>query len=204
MNIHPTVVIGDNVVIGKGVTIGPYTVIGDNVTIGEGTTIYNHCSIGTEAQSIISLPDEDAGVLIGKNCIIREFVTINNNLVAGKRTELGDACYLMEKTHVGHDSVLKNNVVLSAGAKLSGHTTIGSYTYLGLNACTHQFSKIGSYCMIGAMAFFKGESPDAITWAGVPAIPKKVNAVGLERNVSDEQDIRRIKEAATDFIANWS
>ena len=202
MKIHDTAIIGKNVYIGDNVEIGPYTIIGDNVEIGAGTKIYGHCSIGTPGESIHDLPNECAGVTIGKNCTIREFVTINSNLGTFK-TSTGDNCYLMSKSHMGHDAILRDNVVLCTGAKIGGHSLIDDFTYVGLNASTHQHAIVGKYCIIGAMGFFKGRSPDAVSWMGLPAKPKKVNLVNLIRNINDPNEIENIRIEAQTFIDQW-
>jgi|TARA_R110001583_G_scaffold5598_25_gene30201 UDP-N-acetylglucosamine acyltransferase len=201
-DIHETVIVGENVWVGENVTIGPYTIIGDNVLIGDGTQIYSHCSIGTPGESIHHAPSEGSGVVIGKNCIIREFVTINSNLGEHK-TKVGDNCYLMSKSHMGHDATLENNVVLCTGAKIGGHAIVGAFSYVGLNACTHQRSKLGKYCIVGAVAFFKEISPDGISWMGVPAKPKKVNAVSISRNISNKLLADKITKEAQNFLENW-
>lgn len=59
----------------------------------------------------------------------------------------------MKHSHVGHDAVLGNNVVLSCGAKIGGHSIIGEGTNIGLNAVIHQKLSIPEGCMIGASAF---------------------------------------------------
>ncbi|HIL26016.1 MAG TPA: hypothetical protein EYG21_01265 [Nitrospinaceae bacterium] len=201
--IHATAIIGNNVWIGENVTVGPYTIVSDNVTIGDGTQIYGHCSIGTPGESIHYVPPEGSGVIIGKNCIIREFVTINNNLGEYK-TKVGNGCYLMSKSHMGHDAVLEDNVVLCTGAKIGGHAVVGAFSYVGLNACTHQRSELGKYCIIGAMAFFKGRSIDGISWMGVPAKPKKVNLVSLTRNIEDSIMVEEARIAGENFIEGWN
>ena len=43
------------------------------------------------------------------------------------------------------------------------------YSNIGLNAVLHQLSVINEGCMIGASAFFKGESESFSKYAGVPA-----------------------------------
>ena len=199
MTIHRTAILGNNVKIGKNVTIGPYSIIGDNVEIGDNTAVYSHVIIGTPGESIHDVSHENSGVTIGKNCVIREFTTINSNLGPVK-TKIGDSCYLMTKSHVGHDAILEKNVVLCTGAKIGGHATVGAFTYVGLNACTHQHSSLGKYCIVGALGFFKGVSPDAISWMGVPSTPKKVNIVNLIRNIDDPDQIEKIRLAAQDFI----
>lgn len=123
---------------------------------------------------------EGSTVSIGYGTIIRENVIINlpakNDL-----TVIGSNCYLMNTCFVGHDCIIGNNVTLCPHACVAGHVSIGDYTTIGMNASIHQGSTIGKCCMIGAGSFFKGVSPDGITWGGVPARPLKVNMIGIDR-----------------------
>ncbi|MFH1777071.1 MAG: UDP-3-O-(3-hydroxymyristoyl)glucosamine N-acyltransferase [Candidatus Omnitrophota bacterium] len=72
VGIHPTVVLGRNVVLSKDVAIQAYVVIEDNVTIGEGTIIYAGVYIGAHTR-------------IGKNTIIYPHVSIRERVVIGDR-----------------------------------------------------------------------------------------------------------------------
>ena len=200
--IHPTAIIGNNVSLEENVEIGPYCVIGDNVTICKNTKLFSHVVVGTigeyptrHTSKFTKFPK----VLIGSNVIIREFVTINSNVDDGE-TSVGDNCYLMTKSHIGHDSRLENNVVLCSNSVVGGYSKINSYTYVGLNSSIHQRSIVGKHCIIGANSFFKGTSPDGITWVGVPSIPKKINFFNLEKNLKDKVELELIVQHAKKFI----
>jgi UDP-N-acetylglucosamine acyltransferase len=202
-NVDRNVYIGKNVVVGDGARIMWGSWIGDNVEIGDGTIIYPHCVIGAPAEHKTAIVPPNAGVKIGSNCTIRESTTINSN-TGDKKTEIGSNCYIMNRSYIAHDCVLDDNVVLCSGTALAGHVNVGSFTYFGLNSSVHQFSKIGKYCMIGAQAFFKGESPDAITWVGVPAKPVKINSRSLEKNVTDQEERDALSRRASEFIISRS
>src|SRR5215470_5280270 len=47
--VHPTAVIAGTAMLGKGVSVGPYTCIGENATIGDDVRIGAHCDIGDGA-----------------------------------------------------------------------------------------------------------------------------------------------------------
>lgn len=183
--------------IGDGTYIGPYTYIGPRVVIGKNCFIQG-ASIGLPGEHPNGAEDKGGLVYIGDNCEIREFVTINTPLFTD-RTRLDKGCYLMAKSHVGHDVHLKERVVLHTGAVIGGHSTIGRYCYMGLNCSTHPFAELGDYCIVGANNFYKGKSPAAIVWAGVPARPIKVNIVGLERHATP-QELHKLKEEATKWL----
>lgn len=148
--IHPTSVIGKNVIIEDDVYIGPLCIIG-----------FPPEWKGKE--------HEDYGVIIKSGTTITGLVTIDSGAV--KRTEIGNNCYLMKHSHIGHDCLLEDNVVISCGAKIGGHTKIGFRTNIGLNAVIHQKIEVPYGCMIGASAFVgkKTELKPNSKYIGIPA-----------------------------------
>jgi UDP-N-acetylglucosamine acyltransferase len=147
--IHPTAVIGPNVIIEDGVYIGPYCIIG-----------FPPEWKGKEEISF--------GVLIKKGSRLTGLVTVDSG--AEKTTIIGENCYLMKHSHVGHDATLFDNVTLSCGAKIGGHTIIKENTNIGLNAVIHQKLIVPEGCMIGASAFVGKKSILKANhkYAGVP------------------------------------
>jgi len=147
--IHPTAIIGENVILGDNNYIGAYCIIGDPA---EHKKFWGH---------------EKGKVIIGDNNIITGLVTID----AGTEydTFIRNNCFIMKHAHIGHDCRILDNVTISCGAKIGGHSIIKEYSNIGLNAVLHQFSIIEQGCMIGASAFFKGQSKEYSKYAGVPA-----------------------------------
>jgi len=137
-------------------------------------------------------------VSIGVDTVIRENVIINH---PGKTDScIGSNCYIMNTCFIGHDCVIGDGVTVCPHACIAGHVHIGDYTTIGMNASIHQGSNIGKCCMIGAGSFFKGVSPDGLTWGGVPARPLKVNIIGIERsNLSNLEKEQMILKAIDSF-----
>ena len=196
MYIHPTSIV-ETKEIGEGTYIGPFCWISDRVIIGKNCKIVGHASIGNPGEFKIPLKDHGNPIIIEDGVEIKEFVTINTPIA--DLTKIGEYCYLMTKSHVGHDSVLENNVVLSCGALVGGHSRIGQCSYMGLNASTHQWAELGAYSIVGANSFFKGVAPEGIVWAGVPARPIKINLRNIKRNVVLENQ-KAIIEKARKFL----
>lgn len=148
-NIHSTAIIGKNVTIEDDVYIGPYCVIG----------------MPAEWKGKENI---DKGVLIKKGTRITGLVTIDSGVE--KITTIGENCYLMKHSHVGHDAQLGDNVTLSCGAKVGGHSIIGNTTNIGLNAVIHQKVTVPEGCMIGASGFVGKKSilKPFYKYAGVP------------------------------------
>ena len=86
VEIGPNAVIGEGVIIEAGVKIGAGANI-EYATIGEGTKISPMASIGGEPQDL-GYKGERTGVIIGKNCWIREFATINRASGEGNMTKI--------------------------------------------------------------------------------------------------------------------
>lgn len=80
--IHPTVVMGKEVSLGRNVAIGPYTVIEDGVSIGDNGIIYPGCFIGANTKM-------GREVLIYANVSIREDITIGNRVIIHSGTVIG-------------------------------------------------------------------------------------------------------------------
>jgi UDP-N-acetylglucosamine acyltransferase len=142
-------------------------IIGDNVTLGDNNYIGPYCIIGDPAEHKKYWGQEKGKVIIGNNNIVTGLVTIDSGTEVA--TVIEDNCFIMKHAHVGHDCRIMNNVTISCGAKIGGHSIIGEGSNIGLNAVLHQFSIIKRGCMIGASAFFKGESEFEMKYAGVPA-----------------------------------
>jgi UDP-N-acetylglucosamine acyltransferase len=162
--IHPTAVIYPNVIIGENVTIGAFTVIGSPAE-SKGHDPVN--PIGT--------------VVIGDGTIIREHVTIHAPSRVDGVTRIGKNCYIQAHSHIGHDSILGDNVTLACYACVGGHNKVGDYANFGLHAVSHQFSTIGQGTMIGACAFVKGVVEDWSVYVGVPAKRIKANQYLIDK-----------------------
>ncbi|MDH5723115.1 MAG: acyl-ACP--UDP-N-acetylglucosamine O-acyltransferase [Alphaproteobacteria bacterium] len=219
-NIHPTAIIEDGAQIGKNVyvgaycTIGPRVVLGDNVhlrahvhvegitIIGDGTEIYPFASIGTPPQDL-KYAGEETVLEIGKNNKIREHVTMNPGTVQDKgKTVIGDNCLFMMASHVAHDCVIGNNVILANNATLGGHVHVGDYAVLGGLSAVHQFVRIGSHAIIGGMS---GVENDVIPYGRVKgdrAFLAGLNLIGLERRGFTKEDIRKLQRAFNQLFGN--
>ena len=212
-SIHPTAVIAEGASIAAGVTIGPYCVIGPDVTlhagvtlkphvvidgkttIGEGTTVFPFASLGSAPQDL-KFEGEKSELIIGKNNVIREHVTMNPGTKGGAmKTVVGDSCLLMTATHVAHDCIIGNSVIMANNATLGGHVTVGDFAIIGGLAAVHQWVRIGPHAIIGGMS---GVENDVIPFGrvkGERAYLAGLNLVGLERRGFTKDDVRKMQRA---------
>jgi len=146
--IHPTAIIGDDVRLGEGNYIGANCYIVGDTQIGNNNHFEAFCSIGTPPEHKEFFDKKEfKGVLIGNNNVIREFVTINAGCT--QLTIIGDGCWLLKGSHVGHDCLLEDKVTLSCQALVGGYSYVMEGANFGLGAICHQRSVIGAYSLLG-------------------------------------------------------
>jgi UDP-N-acetylglucosamine acyltransferase len=213
MDIHPSAVVSPDAELGQGVKIGPFSVIGRHVTIGrdtvvgahvviEGNTrigdrnqIYSYVSIGSPPQDI-GYKGEDTRVVIGDDNIIREYATINRATTKQDRvTIVGNGNYMMAYSHVAHDCILGDNIIMANAATLGGHTVVGDHTTLGGLTASHQFVRIGAYAFIGGNTGLPKDIPPFMMAAGSRAKLYGPNLIGLRRHGFSKEVIEGLKKA---------
>ncbi|UUO05545.1 acyl-ACP--UDP-N-acetylglucosamine O-acyltransferase [Blastopirellula sp. J2-11] len=210
--IHPTAVISPQARLGADVQIGPFCVIeagvevGDRcrlesfVTIKSGSSvgcdnrIWDHAVIGGAAQHIRA-PELSGRVAVGDRNQIREFVTIHRALNAGETTVVGNDCLLMVQAHIGHDSNIGNNVILTNNSLVAGHVVIEDRAYVSGAVAIHQFCRVGRFAMVGGQAHVVQDVPPYVTVDGCSSLVVGLNLVGLKRNGFDAEAIRELKKA---------
>ena len=138
--VHPDAKIANNVVIepfvtiDKNVIIGEGTQIGSNVTILEGARIGKNCKIfpGAVISAIpqdLKFQGEDTTVEIGDNTTLRECVTVNRGTAAKGKTIVGSNCLIMAYSHIAHDCVVGDNVIISNATQVAGEVIIDNYDW---------------------------------------------------------------------------
>ena len=213
MSIHSTAIVSKKAKIDSGVEIGPYAIIEDDVKIGAGVKIYPRAHIcggteigeGTEVHmgAVIGHTPQDIAfegkktyTKIGKKNIIREYVTIHRGTKEGTATTLGDGNFLMALSHLGHNCVLGNRVIIANGALLAGYVTVGDDVFISGNVVVHQFCNIGKLAIIGGFSGVNKDVPPYMAVRG-PSSVWAINLVGLRRARLGRDVLKGIKEAFT-------
>ncbi|MEV8436450.1 UDP-N-acetylglucosamine acyltransferase [Actinosynnema sp. NPDC051121] len=196
--IHPTAIIGDDVELGDDNVIGPYSVVVGPVRIGDGNWIGPHVTIGTPAEDRGGPhpvgwegESEGRGVVIGDRNKIREYVTVHQG--THRASTVGDDCYLLVRSHVGHDVTLGDNVVLACSVQLGGHTEVWSHSNIGMSTVVHQHGRIGPGAMVGMGSAVRREVDAFTVSVGNPARVSGINVVGLSRRGCDEAAIEALE-----------
>ena len=199
--VHPTAIVGDRVTLGSGVKIGPYCVVLGNVHIGDGTRLSAHVTIGYPAQDV-GTPAPLGKIVIGPHCNIREFVTIHASKSDEGTTSIGDNCYLMTFSHVGHDVTLEENVILINNATIGGYAHIGRNVMLMAGTAIHQFCRIGKYSCVTPFGGARQDAPPFCMFTGGPAGFAGLNKIALRRAGFSSQDIAALKSVTKLFYVD--
>jgi UDP-N-acetylglucosamine acyltransferase len=191
--IDPSATIGENVSIGPWTVIGPDVVIGDNCQIashvvirgpsfiGANNKIYQFSTIGDDTPDL-KYKGEPTKLIIGDDNVIREGVTIHRGTIQDRgETVIGNKNLLMAYAHVGHDSVVGDNVIMVNNSSLAGHVTVGDWAILSGYSLIHQYVSVGAHSFIGPAAFSYHDVPAFVTAFGSPAEPRTINKEGLKR-----------------------
>src|SRR5271170_3295750 len=213
MAIDPTARVATGARIGESVEIGPYCLVGPQVelqsgvsllahvnvtgatTIGEGTVVYPFSSLGTPPQSV-HYRGGATRLVIGARCELRESVTMNTGTEQGGGiTRVGDRCWFMVGSHVGHDCQVGNDVMLANDVVLGGHVTVGDYTFLGGHVAIHQFVRIGEGVMMAGMSAARDDIIPFGFALGQTGALVGLNIVGLRRRGATRTELHQLRRA---------
>jgi len=212
-DIHPTSVIAPGARLGRGVKIGPFCTVGEQVELAEGVELVSHVSLSgrtsigarTKIYPFAALGHppqdlkyrgEDSTLGVGADCIIREGVTANPGTAGGRsETIIGDRCVLLAQAHVGHDSVICNDAILSNNVMIAGHVWIGPFAILSGGVAVHQFSRVGAHAFIGGVTGLEGDLVPYGLAFGNRAHLVGLNLVGLRRRNFSRETIANLQAA---------
>lgn len=211
--IHSSSIIDPSAKIADDVEIGPFCLVGADVEIGSGTRIESHVilkgpmKIGARNHifQFSTLGDgspdkkyknEPTTLVIGNDNIIREGVTIHRGTVQDRgETLIGDRNLIMAYSHIAHDCVLGNDIVLTNQAALAGSVHVGDGAILGGYAIVHQFCSLGSYSFCAMGSAVNKDIPAYVKVRGNPAKPFGINVTGIKRLGYSKESIEALRSA---------
>jgi UDP-N-acetylglucosamine acyltransferase len=188
-------IIGADVKIASGTVVGPHVVVKGPTSIGRDNHIYQFASIGEDPQDK-KYAFEVTCLEIGDRNTIREFTSMHRGTKQDQGiTRIGSDNLFMAYTHVAHDCVIGDHVIMANGASLAGHVHLNSHAILGGFTLVHQFTQIGQYSFAAMGSAITQDIPPFIMVGGKPTRPHGINSVGMERNGISAEDIRLIRKA---------
>lgn len=198
MNLQPLAAIHPEAKIGQNVTIDPFAVIARDVVIGDNCHIFSHAvildgaRIGNNCQVfpgavIAGIPQdlkfagETSTVEIGDNTTIRECVTVNRGTKAKGKTVVGSYCLLMAYSHIAHDCVIKDHVILGNATQIAGEVEIDDFAIISGGTLVHQFTRISKHVMIQGGSRVGKDIPPYTLVGREPISYAGINIVGMRR-----------------------
>jgi len=221
MSVHPTAIIDPRAKVHPTCEVGPYCVIGAEVEMGEHCRLLSHVaiegpskigahnrffpfsSIGMAPQDL-SYAGEPTRLEMGEHNEIREFVTISRGTVkGGGLTRVGSHILIMAYTHIAHDCMIGDHVLMANSATLGGHVIVEDWAQVGALCPIHHYVRIGAHSFIGGgTTVTKDVLPFSKTVAARDTHAYGLNAVGLERRGFSKERIRRIHHAYKVLLAS--
>ena len=203
--IHPEAKIGENVSIGPFAIIEKDVIIGDNCRIHPHVVIYNGSRIGTNCEIspgavIAGIPQdlkfngETTTAEIGNNTMIREYVTVNRGTASRGKTVVGDNCLIMAYSHIAHDCVVKNQVIVGNASQIAGEVEIDDYAIISGGSLVHQFVKISKHVMIQGGSRVGKDIPPYTLIGRDPIVYCGINIVGLRRRGFSNDQVYLIQD----------
>lgn len=189
--IHPrakldsTVRVGPFAVIEEGIELGPNCVVGPHVyltglaQIGAGNVFHAGCVIGDAPQDL-KYKNEPTRLRIGDHNTFREHVTVHRSNKTAEDTVIGSRNFFMQHSHVAHNCVIGNDIILAGGALLAGHVVVQDRAFVSGNCLVHQFCRVGMLAMMQGGSAISKDLPPFCVASGVNEMCG-LNTVGLRR-----------------------
>ena len=210
-NIHPTAIVERGAQLGEGVEIGAYAFVGATVVLGARTRLHHHATV--EGNTVLGEACEvfpfaclggktqdlkykggNPGVRIGERNVFREYVSVHAATFDGDFTRIGSDNTILAYSHVAHDCVVGNKVIMSNYAGLAGHVVVEDHVLIGAYGGVHQFCRLGAHAMLSACSKLVHDLPPYLIADGGPATVRAYNKVGLERLGFTPEQLDRVKQ----------
>ena len=112
--VHPTAIISDDIIIGEGCYIGPYSILTTNVKLG------SHCIL-------------NRGVQIGHDSVIGDFFSAMPGSIISGNCQIGDSVYLGSNSSIREKTKITNDIIIGLNSGVVKNIT-ESGTYVGVPA----------------------------------------------------------------------
>ncbi|MBN1419533.1 MAG: acyl-ACP--UDP-N-acetylglucosamine O-acyltransferase [Planctomycetes bacterium] len=195
VKIGPFATVGAHARIGDGTIIDSYGVVGPNTILGKRNRIHPFAVIGGDPQDV-SWKGDEAWLEVGDDNVFREGVTVNRGTSKERRrTILGNHNYLMACSHVGHDCVLEDHIVIANAVLLGGHVRVESHVWFGGMCAAHHYVTVGRHAFIGGLTRLVADLPPFMLAQGMEGKVFSVNVVGIRRRGFSEEAIEALEAA---------
>lgn len=136
----PFAVVAAGAKVGRDCVLHPSVVIGDNVVLGDRVQVFPGAVIGREPHNpgaTAMTPQFERRLTIGDECSIGAHATVYYDVEIGPNCLLGDSCSIREggrigsRTIVGRCVTLNYNVTMGDGVKVMDNAVVTGYAFVG-------------------------------------------------------------------------
>ncbi len=195
--IHPTAVVHPNAKLDSTVQVGPFAVIDEGVALGAHCVVGPHvhltglaaigahnrfhagCVIGDAPQDL-KYDGTPTRLRIGDHNVFREHCTVNRSTRPDAETVIGSRNFFMQHSHVAHNCVVGDDVIVAGGALLAGHVEVHDRAFISGNCLVHQFSRVGTLAMMQGGSAISQDLPPFTVASRINEMCG-LNVVGLRR-----------------------
>ena len=192
-SIGPYAVIDEHVELGEHCAVGPHAYLTGHLTMGSHNQFHAGCVIGDAPQDL-KYKNEPTRLRLGSHNVFREHCTVQRSNKPDEDTVVGSNNFLMVNSHVGHNCLVGNHVIIANGALLAGHVTVQDRAFLSGNCLVHQFTRVGAYALMqGGCAIGKDLPPYCVA-RGVNGVCG-LNIIGLRRagfTLAERTELKRL------------
>ena len=191
--VEPFAFIEKDVVIGDNCRIYPHAVVLEGSRIGKGCHIFPGAVISGIPQDL-KFAGEKTTAEIGDHTTVRECVTVNRGTASRGKTIVGNNCLLMAYSHIAHDCILKNNIIIGNASQIAGEVEIDDFAILSGSVLVHQFTRISQHVMIQGGSRVGKDIPPYTLIGRDPIAYCGINIVGLRRRGFTNQQVFLIQD----------
>lgn len=194
VTVGPFAFIEQDTVIGPGSWIGPHAIIMAGARLGARVQVHPGAVVSGIPQDL-KFEGEYSTVEIGDDTEIRECCTVNRGTKSRGVTIVGKKCLLMAYSHVAHDCVLQDNIIIGNATQLAGEVEIDDFAILSGGCLVHQFSRIGKHVMVQGGSKVNKDIPPYALVGRDPLFFISLNVIGLRRRNFSPETIQTIQNA---------
>lgn len=189
--IHPSVIMGESVEIGKNCIIYPNVIIYDGVKIGNNVTIHAGAIIGADAFYYKKKKEGYDKMLSSGKVIIEDNVDIGAGATIDRgvssQTIIGKGTKIDNQVQIGHDTILGKNCLIAAQVGIAGCVDIGDNVTLWGQVGIASGISIGDNVILLAQSGVSKSLKGDTVYFGYPAdeAKKKLKEMAYIRKIPD-------------------
>jgi UDP-N-acetylglucosamine acyltransferase len=177
------------------------TLIGDT-TLGVENVVFPGAVLGAAPQDL-KHGDARTRLVVGDRNQIREHVTFHPGTVkGGGLTTIGSDGLFMVGSHVAHDGIVGDNVILANHVLLAGHVMVGDRATMNGAAACHHFTTIGRLAYVGGLSRITRDIPPFVIAEGHPVRIRAANVVGMRRAGIPAATIALLRDAVHEIFVD--